>query len=260
MKELLVAPKLENFKNGEFSKYTRTLLELSNEQDLDAMELTPYIDTLTSEYDSFKAVYKKNRGSILTPELAMLDRYRDNGLKLVQRSVKLIADFARDENDRNQANLVYKAITKHGTAIYDMAYNQQGGVMDEIIEEVDVDTKLSTAIDALHQRKYFDEMKDAHQSFDRIFKARLKEQQREQSNLNLTELRKRTTTALREVLDWVFIRAKTKGIAQFETYIGNLNALTEQYNLSIERRLHGKTSTEQELDDDFDPNQGEVNI
>jgi hypothetical protein len=29
-------------------------------------------------------------------------------------------------------------------------------------------------------------------------------------------------------------------------------------NLSIERRLHSKTSTEQELDDDFDPNQGEV--
>ncbi|WP_165583331.1 hypothetical protein [Aquimarina atlantica] len=55
----------------------------------------------------------------------------------------------------------------------------------------------------------------------------------------------------------MFIRAKTKGIDLFETYIGNLNALTIQYNQSVERRLNGNSSTNQELDDDFDQDQGE---
>ncbi|GGX24811.1 DUF6261 family protein [Aquimarina muelleri] len=257
MKELLAAPKLENFKNGEFSKYVRTLLELSNEQNLDAMELTSYKNTLVSEYDAFKTVYKKNRGSILTPELAMMDQYRDNGLKLVQRGVKLIADFAKDEKDSKQANMLYKVFSKHGYKIYDMAYNQQGGIMDEIIEEIEETPELRTAIEELNQRKYFDEMKQAHLNFDTVYKSRIKEQQQEQSDLSITELRKTTTKALRELLDWVFIRAKTKGITQFETYIGNLNALTEQYNLSIERRLSNKSDITQELDDDFDPSQGE---
>ncbi|WP_282086671.1 DUF6261 family protein [Aquimarina algiphila] len=257
MRDLLVAPKLESFKNGEFSKYIRTTIELSEEQDLDIMELRSHANTLISNYNAFKLVYKKNRGSILSPELALLDRSRDNGLKLVQRSIKLIADFASDEDDRNQANLVYSVFSKHGKEIYDMSYNQQGGVMDEIIEEFETDPKLTTAIDALNQRKYFNEMKEAHQRFDTIFKDRVKEQQREQTDLNITELRKLTSRALRELLDWIFINAKTKGITQFETYIGTINALTEQYNLSVERRLNSKTTTDQELDDDFDPSQGE---
>jgi len=256
MKDLLTAPKLENYKNGEFSKYTRTVIELSNEQDLNAMELQEYVTSLTSSYDNFRAVYKKNRGSILTPEMVAQDRYRDNGLKLVLRSTKLIADFASQEKDRNQANLIYNTINKHGKEIYNMSYHQQGGIMDEIIEDIEGDPKLGMAIDDLHQRTYFEEMKTAHRAFDRIFKARVKEQQKEQSDLSITELRKLTTKALREVLDWIFIRAKTKGIEQFTVYIGNLNALTEQYNLSVERRLSGNKNTPQELDDDFDQTQG----
>ncbi len=257
MRNLLVVPQVDNFKNGEFSKYTRTVLELSAEQDLNAMSLTPYVDALKTSYDAYRAVYKKNRGSILTKELANYDMLRDNGLKLVQRSVKLVADFSRDEQDRKQANMVYNVFNKHGKEIYNMAYNQQGGVMDDIIEEIEADPKLTTAIDTLNQRKYFNEMKEAHQSFDSIFKGRIKEQQQEQNDLSITELRKLTSRALRELLDWIFINAKTKGITQFETYIGTLNALTEQYNISVERRLNGKVTTNPALDDDFDQNQGE---
>ena len=187
----------------------------------------------------------------------MLDRYRDNGIKLVQRSVKLIEDFAQDEKDRTHATLLYKAFSKHGANIHDMAYNQQGGIMDEIIEEIEENPDLNTAMDALHMRKYFNEMKEAHHNFDTVYKGRIKEQQQEQSDLSITELRKITTKALRELMDWIFIHAKTKDITQFKTYIGNLNALTEQYNLSIDRRLHGKNSETQELDDDFDSSQGE---
>ncbi|GAA4276497.1 DUF6261 family protein [Aquimarina mytili] len=258
MNNLLVVPQLKSFKNGEFSKYTRTVIELSQEHDLDTMGLSIYADKLVSEYNAFRAVYKKNRGSILTPELAMLDRQRDNGLKLVQRSIKLIADFSDDEQDRNQANMVYKVFSKHGKDIYDMAYNQQGGVMDEIIEEIEGDTQLSTAVKSLNQGKHYSQMVKAHQGFDTVFKKRIKEQQQSQTELSITELRKQTTAALRELLDWIFIHAKTKGIAQFEIYIGNLNALTEQYNISVERRLNnGRTEIDQDLNDDFDPNQGE---
>ncbi len=258
MRDVLVAPKLENFKNGEFSKYTRTAIELSKEQDLDAMELKPHFDTLVKNYDAFRLVYKKNRGSMFSPELAVLDTRRDNGVKLMQRSVKLIADFSDDESDRDQAALIYNVFSKHGKEIYDMGYNQQGGVMDEIIEEIEGNTQLGTAVDTLHQRKHFDAMKKAHQGFDTIFKARIKEQQQEQNELSITELRKQTTAALRALFDWIFIYAKTKGMAQFDTYIGTLNALTEQYNLSVERRLNtGKIEIDQELNDDFDPNQGE---
>ena len=59
MKDLLVSPKLENFKNGEFSKYVRTLLELSKEEDLDAMQLKTHAKKLESDYEAFRKVYKK---------------------------------------------------------------------------------------------------------------------------------------------------------------------------------------------------------
>lgn len=257
MRNLLVAPKLESFKNGEFSKYTRTVIELSEEQDLDTLGLTTYTKQLIADYDAFRQVYKKNRGSVLSPELAMLDRRRDDGLKLVQRSIKLIADFSNDEGDRNHANSLYKVFSKHGKEIYNMAYNQQGGVMDDIIEEIDGDPQLIKAVKTLNQGKHYDQMVTAHKGFDAVFKERIKEQQQGQFELSITELRKQTTASLRELFDWIFILAKTKGISQFETYMGNLNALTEQYNLSVERRLsNGKTETDQDLDDDFDPNQG----
>ncbi|WP_062054702.1 DUF6261 family protein [Aquimarina longa] len=258
MKQLVVAPKLESFKNGEFSKYTRTVLELSKEQDLRALELISYANELKVNYANFRAVYKKNRGSLLTPQMVMHDQHRDNGLKLIQRGTKLIADLAAEEQDRNLAMLLYKTITKHGKEIYNMAYNQQGGVMDEIIEEIEGSPELNTALDILQQRKYFNEMKAAHAAFDNIFKSRVKEQQLEQTDLNIVTLRKLTSRALRELFDWIFIRAKTNGISQFETYIGNLNVLTEQYNLSVERRLSGKSNTHQELNDDYDQQQGNV--
>lgn len=257
MNTLVVTPQVKSFKNGEFSKYIRTLLQLSEEEDLDTLELSDFVKELNTAYNNFKKVYKKNRGSILTPEMARYDNQRDNSLKLLQRGTKLIADFAGDEKDRHQANLIYATISKHGKEIYNMAYNQQGGVMDEIIEDIEGSTELSAVIDNLHQRKYFDEMRTAHKAFDSVFKARVKEQQQEQTTVSITELRKLTTLALRELLDWVFIRAKTKEIDVFETYIGNLNALTMQYNQSVERRLNGNTSTNQELNDDFDQDQGE---
>ena len=196
-------------------------------------------------------MYKKNRGSLLTPEMVLYDNQRDNGLKLLQRGVKLIADFAREETDRNQANLIFNAISKHGKEIYNMSYNQQGGVMDEIIEDLETKPVLYKALDDLHQRKYFNEMREAHQAFDKVFKERIKEQQRESGDLSITELRKNTTVALRELLDWIFIRTKTNGEAKYTTYMGNLNALTNQYNQSVERRLNGNVNTNQDLTDDI---------
>ncbi|GAA4275112.1 hypothetical protein GCM10022258_44080 [Aquimarina gracilis] len=64
----------------------------------------------------------------------------------------------------------------------------------------------------MNQRKHFNEMKTAHQKFDTLFKDRIKEQQQNQSDLSITELRKQTSLSLQEVLDWIFIHAKTKGI------------------------------------------------
>ncbi len=258
VRELLVTPLLDSFKNGEFSKFVRTVNDLSNEHDLEAMELTKHSEHLNNEYENYKKAYKKNRGSILTPELAMLDRHRDNGLKLFQRSAKLVADFAYEEEDRNAGKLIYQMITKHGTDIYDMGYHQQGGVTDEIIDEVDEgDPAIGEAIDRLHLRKWYLEMKTAHKAFDKVFKARLKEQEQVQSVPNLPEIRKRTTAALRELFIWIFINAKKSGNMElFETYIGQLNILTTQYNTAVERRLGGNTDEGQELDDDFDPDQG----
>ncbi|WP_062061622.1 DUF6261 family protein [Aquimarina longa] len=257
MNTLLVLPQLQKFKNGEFSKYIRTVIELGEEQDMERLDLELYAAKLKEAYTNFRTVYKKNRGSLLTPEMVMYDRYRDNGLKLFQRSIKLIADFARKEEDRNRASRIYRVISKHGKAIYDMAYNQQGGIMDEIIEEIEGDDILLTTVENLGQRQSFLEMKEAHTNFDIMFKERVKEQQREQTKLNLRDLRGYTQDAYRELFDWIFINAKTKGIEQFETYIGNLNTLTEQYNLSVERRLNNGRNISEELDDDFDQNQGE---
>ena len=157
--------------NGEFSKYTRTVIELSQEEDLEVLGLTGFVKDLVVAYDRFKEVYKKNRGSLLTPEMVLYDNQRDNGLKLLQREVKLIADFAREETDRNQANLIFNAISKHGKEIYNMSYNQQGGEMDEIIEDLETKPVLYKALDDLHQRKYFNEMRETHQAFDKVYKA-----------------------------------------------------------------------------------------
>ncbi|GAA4272660.1 hypothetical protein U6A24_09080 [Aquimarina gracilis] len=44
MNNVLVIPQLKSFKNGEFSKYTRTVIQPGEEQDLDAMELRTYVD------------------------------------------------------------------------------------------------------------------------------------------------------------------------------------------------------------------------
>ncbi len=254
MKTLLLTPQLKKFKNGEFSKYIRTVKDLSSKHDLEGMQLTEHSNTLNNTYKNFKKAYKKNRGSTLTSELALMDRYRDNGLKLLQRSVKLIADFAREEQDRHLANLIYKTITKHGKRIYNMPYGQQGGIMDEIIEEIEDSAELGAAIDALHLRKYFNEMKEAHQAFDKVYKARLEELQEIQNIPTVSKTRKRTTTALKTLFSWIFINTKSSGNMElFETYIGQLNALTIQYNTAVNRRLKGNTDADPELDDGFDP-------
>ncbi len=50
---------------------------------------------------------------------------------------------------------------------------------------------------------------------------------------------------------------KTNGVAKYTTYIGNLNALTNQYNQSVERRLNGNTNTNIGLTDDITVNEEE---
>ncbi|MFW6103443.1 MAG: DUF6261 family protein, partial [Bacteroidota bacterium] len=163
------------------------------------------------------------------------------------------ARYHPDETLRKKAKALLKVFEKHGNALNRQSYHQQTANLQDIFE--DIERKgLRGDIESLHLDGYYKQLMASNKEFDRLFLERNKEyaQAPEES---MPELREEAESALKNLFNRINAFITIDGFEKYKPLVKEFNALIDNYETSIERRLskgEAEQDEENELDQDFE--------
>ena len=250
---MLKIPVFSRFRNGEFVKFNDMTVSVLNNHDLEALQISEIAKEIITAYEDMKAVYKVDRGSSLTKAIVHEDIRRDSLFSGIILILRAHVKHHPDERMKKKANTLLSVFEKHGNDLNRQSYHQQTANLEDIFE--DLDRKgIRDDIDMLHLDPYYKALVSSNRGFDRLYLERNKEyaQTPEES---MPELREKAESALRNLFDRVNAFITIDGTEKYQPLVKELNALVDNYETSIERRLSAgeeDQGEENELDQDFE--------
>ncbi len=248
---MLIAPSLQNYRNGEFVKFIANSLTICSKYDLATLNLAEKHTALEQAHQSLKALFKVDRGSDLTKEIIRLDKERDSDFTGIIGIVELYANNHYDETMVNAATSLLKVLESHGRSLVRLSYQQQTAAMEDIITRIEAGhvAELTT----LNLADWFAHMKNANDQFNVKFLERNQEYAQAPKE-KLTAVREQTTNAYQELAKFINAYAVIGTTADYEPLINELNALINNYNAVVNRRKAGSSAEAEaeNLDADFD--------
>ncbi len=250
---MLKIPVFSRFRNGEFVKFNDMTVSVLNNHDLGALRISEIIKEVITAYEDMKAVYKVDRGSSLTKAIVHEDIRRDSLFSGIILILRAHAKHHPDETMKKKAKALLEVFEKHGNDLNRQSYHQQTANLEDIFE--DLDRKgIRSEIDSLHLDPYYKDLVASNREFDRLYLERNKEyaQTPEES---MSELREKAESALKKLFDRVNAFITIDGYEKYQPLVKEINALVDNYETSIERRLsmgEEDQDEENELDQDFE--------
>jgi hypothetical protein len=243
-------PSFNPYRNGEFVKFTDLAVSILNSYDSESFNMSEAVNQVKAAHHEIKAVYKTDRGSNLTKAIVKKDLQRDNMNSGITQILHAHANYHPDEKMRNKADELLIVFEKHGTDINRQSYHQQTANFDDIFE--DIDRKgLNSLLKELNVDIYYNELVSANKNFDILYLKRNKEYA-EAPDENLTDLREQAEEALMNLFERINAFITIEGPGHYQDLTDELNALIENYETNIEKRLHRNSSKNEELNQDFD--------
>ena len=246
---MLLVPKFDFFRNGEFIKYISNVITISKGQDLKTLQVQAQVEQLEKTYDRLIWIYKENRGSFLTKEIAELDRQRDQAFIGLRWITYYCANYHHQESIREQANTLLNTLDKHGLDVTKKSYQEQGAALDDIIAIISASDDQVQSIHQLHLKEWFDQLKLSTQTFDQKYLERNQEYAKAPKE-KLQDLRDEAAEAYRELIRFITAYATINPGDNYQYYIDQLNQVTESYNLTVTNR-RGTNVESEALDEDL---------
>ena len=250
---MLKIPNFSRFRNGEFVKFNDMSISVLHNHDLKALQLSEIAQEVISAGEAMKAVYKTDRGSMLTKAIVHADITRDNMYSAMTQHLRIDANYHFQKEMQKKAETLLHVFEKHGRDLNRQSYHQQTANIDDIAE--DVKRKgLWEIIEAFHLEPFYNKLLEANKEFDRLYLERNKEyaQTPEES---MPELRDKAESALKNLFDRVNAFIIINGSENYQSLVNEFNALIDNYETSIERRLslgEDEHKEESELNQDFE--------
>ncbi|MBS3777582.1 MAG: hypothetical protein KGY70_20480 [Bacteroidales bacterium] len=250
---MIKIPDFSRFRNGEFVKFNDLTVSVLNNYDLNALQVSEIAKDVTTASKKMMAVYKADRGSNLTQVIVHADGLRDNMFTAIILILRVHARYHPDETLRKKAKALLKVFEKHGNTLNRQSYHQQTANLQDIFE--DIERKgLRGDIESLHLDGYYKQLMASNKEFDRLFLERNKEyaQAPEES---MPELREEAESALKNLFNRINAFITIDGFEKYKPLVKEFNALIDNYETSIERRLskgEAEQDEENELDQDFE--------
>ncbi|MBL0683800.1 DUF6261 family protein [Aquimarina mytili] len=239
-------PYLNRYRNGEFLQYMKDILELVNQQDVDALQLTSQKNALEPIVNNINTVFQQSQGSTLTQEIIALDERRDRAIIGIRGASEAFT-YHYDQGMAEAANTVLTSITTHGDGISRLSYQQETAILGSVVQDFETEIELKTAIMKLGLTKWVAELKNANDSFASKYLDRVG-QAAANPTADIAELRSNATEAYRTLVAHIKAHA-TLGTAKGHAIIlDQIDILAGQYNQVIENRssnsANDDTSTE----------------
>jgi len=231
-------------RNDEFIQFIRDVLKIIETINPEALQLLIQYHNLYEMIVDAEKAYLLTRGSELTKEITEKDNRRDDdviGLKLVAEGYSRHYEAEKAE----AAELLLSHFKKYGGNIAGMNYQAETTAINDLVDNVENDPKLSAAVALLGLPEWFVGLKASNAAFNDVYMMRIGEQAEKPSG-NLRELRAQCIEAYTELTKHLTARATISPSDLYEKAVNMINELIDKYNtLRRKRKSNGNDAPEE---------------
>ncbi|MFC5047538.1 DUF6261 family protein [Aquimarina hainanensis] len=228
------SPYLHRYRNGEYLQYMKDILELVNEQDTNALQLTNYVNNLLPLIDKIEIAFLKSQGNGLTKDILALDERRDRaivGLRGLTDSYK----YHFDKKISKAATALHDNIILHGNNIQRMSFQEETTVLNSIITDWEREEDLIAAVQVLKLGDWLSDLKSTNIDFstkyiDRVGSAAVN------SSSNISKLREKATNAYKHLVSRIHAGSTLAISPEYDILLDQMNILAGQYNFVVDNR------------------------
>lgn len=235
------SPYLTRFRNGEYLRYMKDVLDIVNQQDVDSLLLTTPVNRLSTSVSRINDAYQQKLGSTLTQDVIALDNRRGAAIIGIRAVVKGYS-YHYNSTMANAANAILDAIAAHGSNasnITRLSYQQQTAILESLISDFETIPELIEAFITLNLNEWLVELKTANTLFIITYLERIKTSAANPS-INLISLRIEATDLYRDLIKKVNAHATLSETNAYPIILNEIELLTKQYNLVVDNRTHTK--------------------
>lgn len=220
---------LRTLRNSEFLQFSNDFLGLVALNNPAVLKVQTQFDNFKAVTSSIDALFKADRGSLITDEITQLDLRRDTAITGISNYVKALT-YHFTENTRTQAAALAANLANYDASVAQQNYQSETAIINSILTDWNEKPALKDAIAALDLVAWQAELADANNAFNSRYLARtqelgaispdtIKEKRLEASQVYYT---------LRDFINSYF--TLNEGAEPYKKTVNELNALIAQYN------------------------------
>jgi hypothetical protein len=229
----------QKYRNSEFIKYMDNVTQLINRRNATGLPIKPQTEALQSLTTEMGTLFKQEQGTLITKEIEALDKRRDDAFTGLRSTINGYR-YHFIPQQAKAAAVLYKSIDKLGKNIARLNYQAETATLEKLVHDWETDTELVAAIAELGLEDWMRELKTANDEFNQRYLDRTSEYASLNKQQRLPELRARILEAYRTLIDHITAHATLTPSEVYSEIIGDLNALTQQYNELVTERISAK--------------------
>lgn len=229
---------LSNLRNPEFLQFSNDFLGIVQLNDPAALNVKAEFDDFTKVTNTIDALFKADRGSLITDELQAMDLRRDTAITGITGYVQSLT-YHFNPITRQHAVTLAANLANYDAGVAKQNYQAETAIIKSILTDWTEKPALKAAIEALNIADWQAELADANTAFNSKYLARTQELGAASPD-TIKEKRQEATTAyytLRDFISSHYILAK--GAEPYKKAVNELNALITQYNNLLAGRRGG---------------------
>lgn len=231
----MTSPNVTSYRNGEFLRYMKDVLELVNKQDVTTLLLTTQRDDLATIVTCMDAVlHQSSKSTILNQEIIELEERRE---KAYTRFRVMLNGFNHhaDETQKLHAETEMNVLKKYDNEMNGKSSEEKTDLVTGLVNSFERKTALVTTLGDL-VIGWLTELKEANKAFVAKYFERIGEAVVNPVT-DMMELRIQAIAAYKVLISNI---EAYKALRNNEAYVlleSEINVLTKQYNLIVRNRI-----------------------
>lgn len=235
--EKLNAPHFNFFRNSEFLQFITNIqstVDEANQQGEEGLLLDGPLTELNSCLTDMNALFKQERGSEITSDLAAQDDRRDSALAGISLLLQAYLNHY-DTPTRQAAERLLNHMNSYGTRLYNESYQSETAIITNLVNDWENDPDLSAAVNTLELTPWVNEMKAANNEFNTLYEARATEAT-DAPDMTMEQARMEATKAYRKLSNHIEANAVLNPDKPYGDLIKTMNAFIDSYNQTVDNR------------------------
>ena len=222
---------LRNLKNADYLQFMKDTLALTARNNQTALNIVPQYEALAQQVADLETLFRVSQASELSQEVLQLDFRRDSALSGIRQVVDGYSNHFLPAT-ANAAKLLQANLKLYGQDIERMNYRAETSTLNGIISDWESKAPLTDAMTLLNLKAWKDEMKAANILFNETYLERT-EEYGAASEETISSEKAETNNLYYKLRDNIVARATIDNTSAYVKIINDLNALIEQYNVSL---------------------------